>query len=479
MSSKLSTIIRNLTWTYASQLGSVVIQFGYAAVTSRLVSPAGFGSYAVALAVSGFVGLISTGGLGQSVARMLEVRDNVLRGLSTFAILLGLLGSGFLFVTASLWAGIWGDSGAVNAIELLSLGLLVAPHTGLTSGLMRRIGMFKKLALANLFSSCLGMVLGLWLVRELQSAAALAASTVITQIALFVICTALTRGRLIKLGGIGGARKDIGFSGNVMLSGMLAYLANNMGKWSVSHVLGASTLGQWNRADVVTIIPFFQIQSAIVQVVYPEFRHDRATANRAREVWPDLLSLVAWMCIPAGAVGAAVLPSIVPVLFGDGWELASALVVPMSIIASVQVVTTVLGGAVEAMGKFRWIWSSQILMIVVQLSGVMLTFNFRSIFPAVAAMAVVVVVRQVVYVSLLSRIGYMDWVYLVKNYLYVVLFACVMYLATRTIIVDWHHPSLVGCAVAVMIFLSLLAWRYRDRVPPVSLLRKYQSLQSR
>ncbi|MBJ7323342.1 MAG: oligosaccharide flippase family protein [Rhodococcus sp.] len=467
-----------LTWTYSSQMFSVVIQFGYAAITSRMVTSGGFGTYAVALTVAGFISLIANGGLGQSVSRMVTVEDKAIGGLASFSILLGLAGSGLLYLSAGFWSDIWGDEGARFVIELLCISLVVSPHIGLNLGLMRREGKFRKLAISTFVSNSIGMSVGLVLVVTLQSAASLVASPIVSQLVLLMLCSIHNRGRLLRFRSVASARSDIGFSANVIVSSVLSYFASNLGKWSVSRWIGAPALGQWNRADVVTTVPFFQLQTAIVQVVYPEFRHDREGSERSHTVWPDLLTLVAWLCVPIACFAIPIMPIVVPVLFGEGWVAAAALAGPLVLIAAIQVVTTVLGGAVEALGKFRWIWSAQVLMILVQSVGVVFTIMTRSLVPAVVSMGVVVVGRQAVYLVLCHRAKLFNAMFLVKNYSLVAAASLTTGIVGYLVSISVESPSIWWVTAALALALTGSAYRWRSMLPPVVIFGRYKKLRS-
>ncbi|MFD3811650.1 oligosaccharide flippase family protein [Rhodococcus sp. NPDC058639] len=462
-----------IAWSYGAQVLTAIAQFLYAAVTSRLIAPDGFGAYAIALVVSGLITLVANGGLGQSVARMQILDQSRLEGLATYALILGFIAAVVLFFTAQFWAGIWGDGSAAAPIKWLAISALLAPHIGLTSGLMRRLGHFKHFAVCTFITNIVGMVFGLVVLISTGSPVALIAAPIIAQLTLWLALTHMTERKLVRFGAPARARDDISFSWGVTLASVLSYTANNLGKWSVSRWVGAAALGQWNRSDVVTAVPFYQLQTAITQVVYPEFRHDRGDTNRAKRAWPDLLILVAWVTVPAGAVGSIILPYLVPVLFGPGWELAASLTAALSLICGVQVVTTVLGSAVEALGKFKWIWASQVLMIGIQIVAVAATILRHSVWPAVIATGVLAVARQAWYVWLCGRSGYIDVPRLLSGYLRVVAGTAYVGLLSWTLVNSIDSPIRVA-AIALSAACAVLGvLSFRDSFPPLVILRRY------
>lgn len=477
--SGVQRLATGVAWSYGAQILTAMTQFFYAAVTSRLVAPSGFGSYAIALMVSGLITLISNGGLGQSVGRMLELDTVRLRGLSTYSMILGLIAAVLLILSADLWASIWGDSSAATPIRWLAISALLAPHIGFASGYIRRLGNFRNLAISTFLVNVAGMALGLMVLLWTRNPVALIASPIIAQVLLWIALIYMTRAKLLQFGAPWKAREDIGFSWSITLASVLSYIANNLGKWSVSRWVGASALGQWNRSDVVTTVPFYQLQNAITQVIYPEFRHDRNNTIRARNVWPDLLVLVAWVTVPVGVMGSFILPAIVPILFGPGWELAASLSAVLSLICGVQVVTTVLGSAVEALGKFKWIWASQAIMISIQTVAVVATIIERSVWPAVIATGVIVIARQSWYVWLCGRTGYIDVRRLVSGYSWVLLATAYLGMLCWCTINSLSSPfllTLIGLSVACATYV---VWYNIDSFPPLVILRRYGILRSR
>ncbi|MCK0090483.1 oligosaccharide flippase family protein [Rhodococcus sp. F64268] len=475
---KVQRLASGMAWNYGSQVGTACAQFFYAAVTSRLVSSSGFGAYAIALTVAGLITVVSNGGLGQSVGRMTSLDTSALKGLSLYALILGVVAGSFMFLSADLWSALWGYADAAPLIAWLSVSALFAPHLGMTSGFIRREGRFRTLAFATFSTNLLGMALGLAIVVQDESGIGLIASPIIAQLGLWITLTALTRGQLLRVGAFKSARSDIGFSWGITLSSVLSYLANNLGKWSVSRWVGTAALGQWNRSDVVTTVPFFQMQTAIIQVVYPEFRHDRVDSTRARTVWPDLLALVAWVTVPAGYVGAVLLPVVVPILFGPGWEQAAVFASILSVVCGIQAVTTVLGSAVEALGKFKWIWSSQVIMICIQIVAVMATIYSRSAVPAIIALGVVAVARQIWYVTLCHRAGYIDAERLYRHYTYVLIGSLAAALVAQLFVKSAGSIMILVPTLTVIAGAATL-YRFKERFPPVVILRSYGVFRKR
>lgn len=462
---------------YGAQAISVLVQFAYAAITSRYVAPAGFGAYAIALSVAGLVALLSSGGIAQSVARMTELDRPHIRALVSYALILGGGAAAFVWLSSPFWASAWGDVSATPVIRWLAVSSFVAPLSGIATTLMRRKGSFRALALIALLSNLVGMGAGAIAVIEFKSASALVMSSIVAQLLLVLGALSLTGGDLWGLARLKRARNEVRFSGHLTAIKFVEYLIGNITKFSTSRAIGSSYFGYWNRADVLTSVPFQQVQVALIQAISPEFRHDIGNAERARHVWTDLLILVAWFALPLSALAAVIMPALVPIFFGPGWTITSALVVPLALSAGLQMMSMVLSSAVETLGRFSWMWITSALLLAVQVAGAMSVFVYQDIIFAMVALIVTQIARHSVQIALCGKNGYLNITRLARNYLVVVVFSTLVAaigVGVCTLVpLALTSPTLWGLIALIVFGAAVLLWRFRDRLPPVILAKKY------
>jgi O-antigen/teichoic acid export membrane protein len=205
--------------------------------------------------------------LAQTSARLSLIERSVVRGLLSYGILLGLAGSAFLFLTASFWASLWGSPDSAILIRWLSVSTLIAPSLGLASGIMRRLGKFRELAVVTIAANILGTGIGVLTVLEWPGPVSLIVSLILAQFFIFCGAFILNRRMLLGLGRLKSAAAAARFSYQIILTTMASYLTGNVGKWSASFGPGSAALGQWNRADDAVFVPFQQIQVALVQAI--------------------------------------------------------------------------------------------------------------------------------------------------------------------------------------------------------------------
>lgn len=465
------------TWNYAAQIATVVVQLGYAAITSRLLPAADFGAYGVALTVSALITLLATAGLPQAVSRLQMLDRGRLSTLLLYAVTMGVAAAAVLFFTAPLWAALWGVPTAEPVLRVLAAGSLLAPTLALATGVLIRTGRFRALATVVFVCNVVGMGVGVVAVATIRTPAMLVISPVVAQDATAICCLLLARrmfaGRPVRHAVVG----DLAYSTRMSVSSLLAYSAGNAGKLFVSNAFGAVALGRWNRADVITTTPFYQVQNAIAQALYPEFRHDRQGTERARRVWADLLGLVAWLCLPAAAVLVAVTAAVIPVVFGPGWAAVAAFTPILAITGGVQATVAVLVSALEVLGRFRWIWAGYGVALIVSIVGGLIAITTRSVQPALAGEVVGLIAMHVLQVVLCARSGLLQPRALVRHYAGALAFAAILGSAALAVVelptllqAEWWLALIVLLAVLGLIAVLFRLW---SRLPVVRLAHRY------
>lgn len=476
--SKLRALTTFASWNFGAQALTVVLQFGYAAVTSRIVSDIQFGQYAVALAVAGLVTLLSNGGLGQAAGRMTRLDPARLSALTYYGAGLGVLGAIALVVSADWWAALWGVPEAAAAIRMLWLSVLLAPIAGLATGLLRRQGRFKALAHITLASNALGMAVGVVAVALRPSALSLLVSAIVAIVLQSLASLALNSAALLGRPRFRTARPDLAFSWKVMTTSTVMYLNGNLGKWAVGFGIGPASLGQWNRADVVSTIPLQQAHTAIRQAIYPEFRHDSGGPARAARVWTDMLALMAWLALPAVACIAAVSPSFVPIIFGEGWRLAAAIAPLLAIAAGLQVIAGTLSSAIEAISGFRLLAGGLAVSLSIFAAGAVVSVMTARFDGVLIALVVAPLAEHLFHLQWCFRNGYLDARRLWAGYGSALLFATAIYLPMWICTVVIEDPSLaLVAALGALLLLAVVAFLCRTSLPGWTIARRYLDAQ--
>lgn len=471
MTSNGRRLVAGASWVYGLQLLTIVVQLGYAALTSRLADPAVFGAYSVALSIAALVNLLGSGGLSQTAARAPNADRASTRPLATYALLLGGGAAVFTLLTAGLWSAVWAAPQAAGAVRLLALSAAVMPFLSLSTGLLRRQGMFREMAIATFGANVAGMVIGLVAVLLFRSPESLAVSAIVGQWGTLAWAASRLRGALVP-GRLALRSDNVRFSTKLVAVSVFQYISGNAPRWSVSHFIGAGVLGAWNRADVLSTVPFAQLQNALLQVIYPEFRRYPVGTSEARSAWLDMLSLIAWLTLPLGAVIAGIGPQLVHIALGPGWGLAAQILPLLALLGAVQPLMVLLAGALESASLFRAIWAAEAVAFLVSAIGVVMVATRHDYVFALLALIGATVGRHFVHIAQARRVGAVRLSELVRGYAQPVVFAVVLYGSLLALAAG--GSSVASLPAGIIGLVALVTWVLvaRSALPPLKILRR-------
>ncbi len=468
---------RGVAWNYGAQLASVVLQFVYAAITSRLLGPVAFGEYGAALTVSGLLTILGLAGLAQSVSRIREVEPPRVSALVVYALAVGVTLTAFLVLTAPVWALVTGLPNTVPILHVLAIGLFFIPLLTLGNGLMYRLGRYRQSALIVFVCNSVGMALGLALIVVVRQPWTLVASTIVGQASAALLCLIVCRRSFVARPRLSSLSEVVSYTSQITGANMVSYLANNIGRVFVGNTFGAASLGLWNRADVLTTVPFFQVQAALGAALAPEFRHDAGRTDRAKRVWADMLALVAWVCVPGAVVLAVVLPAVAPVLFGDRWIDVGIFIPVLAVTAGARIGFTVLSSALEILGRLKWLWAGHLTALAVSLLGGVLSILVGSVQPVLLGIALGLIGMHVIHLVGCRGAGLLDLPLLLGQYLRIGLVSvglgAVIFLIVVVPLRSGAVPvAVIGGALLLLVGGGLL-WVFRKRLPMVRIAHKY------
>ena len=78
-------------WLMIGNTGNAILQFGFGVALARLLVPADFGMIITIQVFTGFVGMVTSGGMGQALIRAKEVRQEDFNAVLTLQLAIGLL----------------------------------------------------------------------------------------------------------------------------------------------------------------------------------------------------------------------------------------------------------------------------------------------------------------------------------------------------------------------------------------------------
>lgn len=456
-------------WSYFAGFIFLVSQVGYTAITARLVSPAAYGGYALALTVVQLTCLVGMVGIGDSVMRVPELTD---RGART-ALTLG-VGSGALLSVALIALSVpieywFRTPGTGQMLRILAVQPPMLAAAAVSYGLLRRGQRYQAASLIDLTSSLTGFVVGIATISRM-GAVGLAVGQVARGAVAMLVGLVWARLSLRPAFDRPMAREFVAFSAQVASQNLGHYAIGNLPLWSVARLAGGAATGLFARGYVLVSLPAEQFSFGLMRAVYPLYREVSGSRDRTRRALTEALVVTSGAsAVVFGTFAAFVQPTAL-ILLGARWYAAAAITPVLCAFAAVNTLYSVLASAAEAMRWMRKIWTTQIAFLAAMVVSLFLASG--ELEATAAAMVIATAIAHVFMLLWVSRDGLLRTAevfraYAVHTALFVVI-AVIPPLVSETV-TDQSLMVTLAVRTAVLVVLAFPVWLLRRRIPGLRL----------
>jgi len=313
-------MLSSMGWVLASSAGGQVVGFVIFVVVARLVTPAEFGVFTLAVVLIDLLQIVAGAGLAEAVIQRRTLSD---RAADTAFWSQLAIGAGFALDTAALAgpvAALFGMPDLARAIRVLAATLVIAPLGAIHAARLTRAFGFRALAVRNLAANLLSGCLGVWLALAGGGVDALLAQRLTAALAIAAIgCLSYPWLPRLRFDAAE-FRALAGYGLQTMGAQLLLQATSRSAELVAGFMLGpvaVATLRVANRCvDLLTqlaVVPFQQLALPLLA---------RAQDDRAlgRATYAKLSRLSALVIYPAFAGACVLAPTVLPLVFGEPWR---------------------------------------------------------------------------------------------------------------------------------------------------------------
>lgn len=295
------------------------LQFLYQILIARLLVPADFGLVAMTAPVLAFVGLFADFGLTQATVQKPDITQAQLSFIFWINALLSLALSVLTIAVAPLIAKFYGDPRITPVVMALGtmffLGGLYAQHLAL---LNRRLA-FLKLAIIDMAGFVAGGVCGILAALDGLGYWAIVINQAVTSLVALSLAWTVTRwvpGRLHRVADAGALLR---FGGNITGFNMVNYFARNLDNVLIGKFAGEVSLGIYDRAYKLLLLPLSQITAPFAKVATPLLARTRDEPELYAKAYIRMLETILLLTYPSVAFAMVTSRQLIGTVLGAQW----------------------------------------------------------------------------------------------------------------------------------------------------------------
>lgn len=346
----------------------LVSQIAILPIIARFLTAADFGAFALAMTLVIFAQLLSDAGLGRSLIRQPVLDDLEWNSVFWLLVATGLAITTVLLLSAPLWALIFDLPRIQGLVMALSVVPLLSALTAIPSARLERDRMFHTLAVLRTASALVGLAgaaimaiwgFGVW---------ALVGQQIALAVCLLAGSFCFSNFKPMRGFSTSGLRKHLVFARDTIGTSLLFTVQRQVPLALIGYVLGASSLGLFEMARRLLMLPQMGLTGPASQVIFVRMIRNTADLEAIGEIYVATIRLFAIALFPPVAVLAASGHIIFPSVLSERWAPVADLFLFASLGFVVEAIVSAGGVAFQATGRtgvqFRMQVERTILRIV-------------------------------------------------------------------------------------------------------------------
>jgi len=316
----LSQSIRTgVKWLIIGNTGSRMLDFAFGVILARLLVPADFGMIVTIQVFTGFVSMLTSGGMGQALIRAKEVDANDFNAVFTLQLVLGTLIYLGFFLTAPWFADFFQNSLYEDLLQVSALSFLMRPFAYMHGSWLNREMDFKKRSIIGIISGVvtgISSVLMAWTGMGVWSLTLSGLAGGLVRNVLLARVTALS----LRLNfDFAIMRRHGTYGSKIVANDILSHVKNEGLKLILSKLAGPAFLGLFNKADSLHRLPYWMFAQPVAQPVFRAMSKLQDDLDQTKYMFYRVITLLMVYILPFYVGLWWVAEPFIGVVYGEKW----------------------------------------------------------------------------------------------------------------------------------------------------------------
>ncbi len=314
-----SAVKKGALWILSGRFVILLINFGASVVLARLLEPADFGVFGVALMVKGLATRLGNVGFGMALVQKKEIRAEHISSLFVVNLFIfGLMAA--TLILASPYIGSFLESPLAGKVSaLMALVFLSSPFSSVTNALLQRRMDFKGPSIGNMVDHAMSAGAAIVLALQGYGVWSLAYGYLLGTVSYTVILLKYAKW-VPSLRFNAEAMRDLyGFGFKVFFKNLLIFGSDKVDYFIIAKQLGVAPLGFYEKAFNLMELASKELSQKLSVILFPAFSKLQDNKKRLRLAYSKVILILSLVCSPFFFGLFLVAPSFIGFFFGEKW----------------------------------------------------------------------------------------------------------------------------------------------------------------
>ncbi len=375
-------------------------------VLARLLGPEQFGLFALALVVVFFSTFFADIGLAYGLIQRKVVKDEDIRFVFTWQVLLGTAITALLFFLAPLVATFYDDPRLVPVMRWLSLTPLIGALGATASVLLRKDLNFKSINLANVVSYAVGfLAFGIPMALLGFGVEALIAAFLV-QAGVQALYQVVARPHPKRpMFWQPSAKELLNFGGTVLATNVINWVMSSVDRVVVGRVMSMTEAGLYSTVHNFISGPTVTVLSLLQSVLYSASARVQDNQQSLRAAFRTMFGIVGLAIVPVFFTVAVVASTFMHAVYGERWIGGEVVLAPLALAMPAFLLmglsTPILWTAGKVRQEFQLqipiaiVWTAVLLAVSRQESLALLSWSVCALYYLRAGVIIIATIRAV------------------------------------------------------------------------------------
>ena len=369
MASIKSEITKGVFWIAVAKYSGIFISLGITAILARNISPAAFGTMAIATVIMSFLDIFTDMGIGPAIIQFKDLTKYQINSLFVISCAIGIVLSVALYFLSVQIADYYNDVKLINVTRCLCLCLLFNAFNIVPNGLMLKAKRFKTVALRTLGFQILCGMIAVWGAMHGWGIYALIVTPVMTSVGVFIVNFINYPQRFLFDIDFFVIKRIYSYSSFQFLFSFTNYFSRNLDKLIIGKYFSMSQLGYYEKSYRLMQLPLQNVTFVISPVLHPILSSLQDNKPELAVKNQRLLSILVRISFPIGLILYFCAREIIIIIFGHNWMPSVPIFQILALSLPLQMLLSTSGSIFQAAGKTNHMFYTGICNTVITVTG--------------------------------------------------------------------------------------------------------------
>ena len=357
-------VVRGGVWVFALRITERGFGLIRLVILARILAPHDFGLMGIALLTMASLETFSQTGFQQALIQKKNNTEAYLDAAWTVLVLRGLLLFAILFFIAPYAAIFFKAPQAKTIIQVIGFSVLLQPFTNIGVIYFRKELQFNKQFLYQLSGTLADFIVAVAAVLVLRSVWALVFGLLAGNVARLIASYLIHPHRPHFSRDLGKAKELFRFGKWILGSSILIFLITQGDDIFVGKLLGATMLGFYQVAYIISNMPATEITHVISQVTFPAYSKLQDKLPSLRKAYLKTLQFTAFISIPLAGGIFILAPGFTRTFLGETWMSMVPAIQVLCVFGATRSIGATFGPLFQAVGRPRILTELAIIQLI-------------------------------------------------------------------------------------------------------------------